>query len=599
MTVTTAPRRLRPWRGVILGAGGLALAAGIALGVSAWSSSSPTAELPAVAAEPDGPLGPPLFEDITKKTGIDFTYRNGEEAGNFAIIESVGGGIALFDFDNDGRLDIFVPGGGYYEGKKVLGNPCKLYRNLGDMKFEDVSAKVGLTGPFPFTHGAAAFDYDNDGWLDLLLTGYNRLMLFHNEPDGQGGRKFVDVTTKAGLTDTRWSSAAAWGDLDGDGYPEIYVSHYGDWGFDTNHPTDCTYDGTTRDVCQPRRFKPLPHSLYKNNKDGTFTDISEAMKLRKDGKGLGVLFVDLNHDGRPDIYVANDTDDNYLYINRGKPGELKLEEVGLGAGVARDDRGIADGSMGIDAADFDRTGRASLIVTNYEGELPALYRNQTAGNGERFGYATLSTGLAAVGGVYVSWGTGFFDIQHRGWEDLLIVSGHAIRFPTKIDRRQKPLLMRNDKGRFAVITKEGGSYFLAPHNARGAAFGDLDNDGKTDIVISHLNEPVTILRNIAPTEGRHWVGVQMVGEKNRDVVGARVVVETASGKQVRFAKGGASFASTNDTRQVIGLATDTKIDKVTVYWPSGKSQEFAGVQPDGYWRLTENAEKPTKIEAKK
>jgi enediyne biosynthesis protein E4 len=544
---------------------------------------------PSVAPGDQVPDGPPLFEDVTPRTGIKFTYRNDEEADNYAIIESVGGGVALFDFDRDGRLDIFVPGGGRYDGKKVLGHPCKLYRNLGDWKFEDVTEKVGLTGDYPYTHGAAAFDYDNDGWTDLLLTGYNRLVLLHNEPDGKGGRKFVDVTQKAGLNDRLWSTSAAWGDLDGDGFPEIYVCHYGDWGFDTNHPLDCTYDGKTRDVCQPRKFKPLPHTLYKNNGNGTFTDVSEQALAKKLGHGLGVLFVDADGDGRPDIYVANDTDDKLLYMNRGKPGELKLEEVGLLAGVARDDRGWPNGSMGLDAGDFDRSGRPSLIVTNYENELPGLYQNHSAPGKERFTFATSVTGLATIGGSYVSWGTGFFDFDHDGWEDLLIVSGHAIRFPTKVDRRQKPALFRNTGGRFQIVTPHGGPYFREPHNARGAAFGDLDNDGKVDLVISHLNEPVVVLRNVAPTDGRHWVGFELVGEKNRDIVGARVVVEVGADKLTRFAKGGGGFASTNDRRLNFGLGSAAEIGTVTVYWPGGTTQQFKGLAVDRYWRLMQNA----------
>jgi len=536
---------------------------------------------------------------VTSASGVAFTYRNGEEAGHFAIIESLGGGVALLDFDGDGRLDLFLPGGGFYEDKKVLGHPCKLYRNLGNFQFEDVTAKVGLDKiSFPYSHGAAAFDYDRDGWLDVLVTGYNRLVLLHNEADGVGGRRFVDVTRKAGLNDALWSSAAAWGDLDGDGYPEVYVSHYGDWGFDTNHPTDCTYDGKTRDVCQPRRFKPLPHTLYRNNRDGTFTDVSESVKLRKDGKGLGVLLVDLNNDARPEIYVANDTDDNFLYVNIGKRGELTLKEDGLFSWVARDDRGFANGSMGIDAADFARDGLPSLIVTNYENELPALYRNRTDARGIQFAYSSQPTGIATVGGSNVSWGTGFFDHDLDGWEDLLIVSGHAIRFPTKVDRRQKPILMRNGGGKFAAST-QGGKYFREPHNARGAALGDLDNDGRIDVVVSHLNEPVVILRNIAPVDGKHWVGIELAGAKNADLVGGRVVIESAGGKQTRYVKGGASYASTNDPRLLFGLGRDAKITKTTVYWPSGKQQEVPGLEPGAYWRISEGEALANRVEAKR
>jgi enediyne biosynthesis protein E4 len=563
-------------------------------------TAKPTPSETAPSLVEDDYKGPPSFEDVTATSGVAFTYLNGEEAGHFAIIESLGGGIALVDYDRDGLLDIFIPGGGHYQDKQVLGHPCKLYRNLDGFKFEDVTAKVGLDKiNFPYSHGAAAFDYDRDGWLDILVTGYNRLVLLRNEDDGNGGRKFVDVTKKAGLNDNLWSTSAAWGDLDGDGFPEIYVAHYGDWGFETNHPTDCTYDGKTRDVCQPRQFKPLPHSLYRNNRDGTFTDISEQLKLRTDGKGIGVIMVDFNNDARPDIYIANDTDDNFLYVNRGKVGDVALEELGLFAGVARDDRGISNGSMGLDAADFNRSGRASVVVTNYENELPALYKNSSDAKGVKFFYDSMPSGLASIGGVYVSWGTGFFDYDLDGWEDVMIVSGHAIRFPTKLDRRQKPVLFQNQKGKFTQVTKQGGKYFSEPHNARGAAFGDLDNDGKIDVVVSHLNEPIAILRNVAATENRHWVGFELVGENNAAVVGARIVIENADGIQTRFAKGGASYGSTNDPRLVFGLASDAKIKKITVYWPSGKVQEILGVEADRYWRVTEGEGEAKAIDAPK
>jgi len=388
-------------------------------------------------------------------------YRNGEEAGNFAIIESLGGGVALVDYDGDGLLDIFLPADGHYDGKKVVGRPCKLYRNLGGFKFEDVSAKVGLDKVnFQYSHGAAAFDYDRDGWPDLLVTGHNRLVLLHNEPDGAGGRRFVDVTKKAGLNDALWSTSTAWGDLDGDGYPEIYVCHYGNWGFDTNHPTDCTYDGKTRDVCQPSRFKPLPHTLYRNNRDGTFADVSENVKLRKDGKGIGALMVDVDNDGRPDIYVANDTDDNYLYVNRGKRGELALEETGLFAGVARDDRGGANGSMGVDAADYDRGGLASVFVTNYENELPALYQNKTAAGQVKFLFATTESGIGALGGSYVNWGTGFLDFDHDGWGTSSSSAG------TRSGSRRRSTAVRS---RRCCGTKAGSSSRSRPAGGRTSA----------------------------------------------------------------------------------------------------------------------------------
>jgi hypothetical protein len=296
------------------------------------------------------------------------------------------------------------------------------------------------------------------------------------------------------------------------------------------------------------------------------------------------------------VYVANDTDDNYLYLNRSKNSrELALDESGLLVGVARDDRGIGNGSMGVDAADFDRSGRASIVVTNYEGELPALYQNRTDSAAPRFNYATLTSGMAVIGGRYVGWGLNFADFDHDGWEDLAIVNGHAIRFPTKVARSQKAVLLGNDRGKFKPMTERGGSYFQSPHNARGTAVGDLDNDGKPDLVISHLNEPVAVLRNIAP-ENRHWVGIELEGERHRSTVGTRIEIESASGKQVRYIKGGASFGSSSDRRHCFGLGGDSTIHKVTVHWSHGETQEYSGSKPGSYWRLTQGRSRAEKIE---
>jgi hypothetical protein len=561
-------------------------------GVLAGCGSNPSPPSVSVAnkhsANAAVPLGPAPFADTTANSGIDFAYRNGEESAHFAIIESLGGGVALIDYDRDGFLDIFIPGGGYYEGNKVLGYPSKLYRNLGGFRFQDVSIETGLSKVvFQYNHGASVLDYDRDGWPDLLVTGYNRLVLLHNEKNDHGGRIWVDATAKAKLKDSQWSTSAACADLDGDGFAEIYVCHYGDWDFDTNQPTDCTYDGKTRDVCQPKRFKPLRHSLYKNKRDGTFEDVTDEQKLRKDGRGIGVVLLDVNGDAKPDIYTANDTDDNFLYLNRSQKGVLALEELGLLAGVARDDRGMQNGSMGIATADYDRSGRASLLVTNYENELPALYQNRSENGQARFTFATLQAGIAAIGGTYVSWGTGFVDYDLDGWEDLIIVSGHAIRFPTKTDRRQKPQLLHNDAGKFKPVATQGWPYIGSPHNARGAAFGDLDNDGKTDLVVSHLNEPVAVLRNVMPTEGRHWIGLRLIGLNGADVVGARAELELADGKQTRFTKAGGSYASSSDPRLLFGLGSHSNPVNITVYWPSGQIQEVRGLNPDAYWAISE------------
>jgi hypothetical protein len=550
-----------------------------------WRTPS-TPGVPASVPDDDGPA---LFRDITASSGIDFTYRNGTEAEHLSILESLGGGVALLDFDGDGRLDIFLPGGGSFQGKEILGRPCKLYRNLGDGKFEDVSERLHIDGGLFYNHGAAVGDYDCDGWPDLLLTGWDRLALFHNEPvdptDAAKGRQLVDVTRKAGLTSHSWSSSAGWADFDGDGYPDLYVCHYVNWSF-ANHPR-C---GRPPDICPPKVFDGLPHKLFRNNGNGTFTDVSAEAQLRPGGpdasKGLGVLLVDINGDGKPDIYVANDTADSFLYVNRCTPGHFRFEERGLVSGTARDLGGSPNGSMGVDAADYNRSGKPSLFVTNYENELHALYRNDCRDDAIVFQYASRSAGIAALGQSTVGWGVGFLDFDGDGWEDLFVATGHAIRHPPRGggDPHQRPILLRNDKGVFSDISHRGGPYFRTTHLARGVALGDLDNDGRIDLVISHLNAPVVLLHNEAKTD-HHWLGVELRGRAHADVVGTRLILECDGWKQTRFAKGGGSYASSGDRRHVFGMGKATKIERLTVIWPNGEKQEYKDLIPDRYYRI--------------
>lgn len=574
----------------------------LALGCGGGKSSSNVVvakEKEVEAASPGLPAGPPLFRDVTKDSGVNFTYQNGEDEVVFSILETFGGGVAAVDYDGDGLVDLFFTGGGYYEGKKVLGHPCKLYRNVsdiktGEIKFVDVSKEAGLDEvKWCYSHGASAADYDRDGFPDLLISGYSRLILLRNEAAADGKRKFVDVTEKAKLSDKLWSVSTAWGDLDGDGYPELYVCHYGDWGFDTNHPTDCTYyTGGKRDVCQPRRFKALPHALYKNNGDGTFAEGNDLVKTERGGHGLGVVMVDVNQDGKPDIYVANDTDDNFLFVNRSRKGEFVLEEKGFESSASRDDEGKPNGSMGADASSFDRSGKPAIVVTNYENELPSLYLNRCTGTQTLFSFGTHSTGLSLVGGNYVSWGTGFYDFENRGWEDLFIVSGHAIRYPLeKFGRSQKPQLLKNVDGKLLVNNLSGGPYFQERHNARGTATVDLNNDGKLDLVVSHLNAPATILRNVS--EGKnHWLGLNLRGINHRDLVGTRVVLTVKGEKQYRFVKGGGGYASTNDARVHFGLGTAEKADSVRIEWARGEAMDLQGFDgKDLYLTVEEPARK--------
>lgn len=551
------------------------------------------------ATSEEEPADPPVFEDWSKTSGISFSYRNGEETANhLSILESLGGGPGLIDYDGDGLLDLFVPGGGAYAGKdrkEIVGYPCKLYRNLGEGRFKDVTSEVGLDRlaegkPWFYTHGVAVADYDRDGWPDLLVTGWRRVALFRNVPvkdnDASQGRRFEEVTIRAGLADgIEWAVSAAFGDLDGDGYAELYVCQYVNWSWENNPP--CSYDGKTPDICSPKSFAGLRHKLYRNTGKGTFVEVGQEAGLLPGGerasKGLGVLIADLDGDGKPDIYVANDTVDNFLYLNRSKPGQIRLEECGQLSGVAKDDRGGMNGSMGIDAGDPLREGKPSIWVTNYENELHALYRNECRPGVPFFNYHTQAAGIAALGQIYVGWGTAFVDVDLDGWEDLFVSNGHAIRHPVGkgVTRRQQPVLLHNQRGRFRSARSGLGEYGTKSYLGRGVAFGDLDNDGRIDLVLCPMNDPVTVLRGIGGKE-HHWIGVQLQRPDHADYVGTRVEVTSAQGKQTRFAKGGGSYASANDRRLVFGLGKDRRVEKVEIIWPDGTRQELKDAKIDQY-----------------
>lgn len=512
------------------------------------------------------PLTTARFIDRAEQAGLNFTYRNGQEAGHFAILESLGGGAGVVDFDGDGRMDVFLPGGGEFgEDGSISGRPPGLYRGVGDWRYVAATEPAGVDQAPWYSHGAAVTDFDHDGFPDILVTGYGGLLLFRNDGDGT----FHEAGRESGLTDSLWGSSAAWGDLTGDGNPDLYVAHYVNWSFG-NDPF-CPGPEGKRDVCPPRGFEPLPDELFVSNGDGTFREASREAGLREDGKGLGVLMADVDLDGDLDVYVANDTVENFLYLNDGS-GHLDEQSLMTGTGLGQ--AGTPDGSMGVDLGDYNLDGLPDLWVANYERESFALYRN--VGHGV-FLHSSHAAGVTAVGAQFVGWGTLFFDFDHDGDEDVFVSNGHVIRNPKAAPLRQMPLLFQNEAGRFQNVAPIAGGYTSSPHMGRGVAAGDLDGDGDLDLVVSNVNEPVAALENDS-TGSRSWLGLRLIGRTSaREPAGAVVSVVTSSGRQTRQKKGGGSYASTHDPRLFFGLGAAERADEVEIRWPSGAVQTLRDV----------------------
>lgn len=545
---------------------------------------------------------PAYFEEVTSASGIDFTYHNGEEADRLYIIEGLGGGGAAIDYDKDGLYDLFVTGGGYFDGpdkKQIKGYPCKLYKNLGNWKFRDVTAEVGLDATYPYTHAAVVGDYNRDGWPDLLVTGFGKVMLFRNQRGKDGKRRFVDVTAEAGLAKPRfqWPTGAVFADLDGDGWVDLYVCEYVNWTWANDHKCAGYHKGIKYDVCSPGEYPSLPDFLFQNDGKGHFVDVSKAAGLRREkknndeycGKGLCVIAADFNDDFKPDLYVANDTTENFLYFNHSKPGHIKLVERAEIEGVALDDKGERTGSMGIDVGDIEGSGLPSLWVTNFEGELHALYQMQRLAGQRRFFYRTQASGAGVIGNQFVGWGTAFLDLDNNTQLDIIIANGHIYRFPVTGTPAQLPVLFENQgNGTFKNISLQGGAYFQKKHRGRGLIRADFDNNGLPDVAITHLNEPVALLKNICTTKN-HWLGVELAAKDRADATGAKVILTLGKRVLTRFQKSGGSYCSTNDPRILFGLSDTSSPGKLTVYWPTSnpRIEHWENLAPGQYHRLVQ------------
>jgi hypothetical protein len=527
------------------------------------------------------------FEQITSPaSGISWVHVNGKSPEKY-LPETTGGGCAFLDYDNDGWMDIYLVNGGkcdFYSPDPPLRNA--LYRNNRDGTFTDVTQKAGVAAG-GYGQGVAVGDYDGDGFPDMYVTQYGRSILFHNNGDGT----FTDVTEKAGVAAPGWASSAVWFDYDNDGLLDLFVCQFVRFSKETNKPCGVHEDGK-RHYCIPKIYEPMPSWLFHNNGDGTFTDVSKSSGISSRlGKAWGVVAADINNDGWMDLFVANDTVANFLFVNGGKG---KFSEMGTEAGVAYSANGKARSGMGVDAADFNEDGWQDLFVANLDREDFAIYRNNRDGT---FDDLAVPTGIAKATRAMSGWGLKFFDYDNDGDLDLLLANGNPDDLITALHGEsafQEPLMLFHGNGKsFENVSAKSGPLFSTAISARGLAIGDFNNDGAVDVLISVNNGAPLLLRNNAGRRNR-WLGIRLIGKKcNRDAVGAQVTYQAGDLKRGRMKVGGGSYLSSHDPRMVLGLGSRDKVDWVEVKWPlpGGGTQRFVNPPVDRYITVTEGEDK--------
>ncbi len=525
----------------------------------------------------------PAFEEIPPSaSGISWVHVSGQSPEMY-MPETVGPGCAFLDYDNDGWMDIYLVNSGpcdFYKPAAPLRNA--LYRNNHDGTFTDVTLKAGVAGN-AYGMGAAAGDYDRDGLPDLYVTQYPRSILYHNNGDGT----FTDVTAKAGVAAPGWATSAVWFDYDNDGLLDLFVCRFVE--FDKSKNIYCGYGAANRRwYCKPNVYVPAPCWLFRNNSDGTFTDVSKESGIAKSlAKAWGVVAADINNDGWMDLFVGNDTVPNFLFANRGKG---RFEEIGTLAGVGYNPFGLARSGMGVDAGDYDQDGWLDLFVANVDHESFALYHN---GKDESFNDATLASGIGSSTKLLSGWGLKFFDYDNDGNVDLLLANGHPDLMVENrmqdVTYREPVLLFRNAGGSFKNVSGQSGPVFSKNLAARGLALGDFNNDGGVDVLVAQNEGPPVLLRNNAG-RGNHWLGVRLIGRKaNIDAVGAKLSYQSGDLLRHQWKVGGGSYLSSHDPRVVLGLGQRTKIDWLEVKWPnpSGKTERFTDLPVDRYITIEE------------
>lgn len=519
------------------------------------------------------------FVDVTAEAGITFKHINGATDRKF-YLETMGSGAGFLDYDNDGDLDLYIVNGAPLPGFETAGPPTnRLYQNNGDGTFADVTAAAGV-GDTSYSMGCVAADYDNDGDPDLYVTNFGENLLYRNNGDGT----FTDVTSYAGVGNgQKWSSSCAFVDYNHDGSLDLYVVNYLD--YDITKDRDWFDPRGQRIYSNPQVYAGISDTLYRNNGDGTFTDVTrQAGVYNNDGKGLGVTCGDYDNDGRIDIYVANDTTPNFLYRN---VGDGRFVDIGPFAGAAYNEHGVAEGGMGVDFGDYNNDGALDIFVTNFSNETNTLYHN--TGGGALIDFTNIA-GLGEASFLKLAFGTKFFDADNDGALDLFVANGHL--YPTESEALEyaqtDQLFINTGDGAFIDISERSGEYFSIRRVGRGAAFGDYDNDGDTDIFVVNLNQEGVLLRNEGGNK-HNWLMIKTVGVKsNRDGIGARVKIVTRSHAQVKEVQAGSSYLSGHDLRLLFGLGTETKAETVKITWPGGAEQTLVDVEANQRLIITED-----------